>query len=524
MKTNAANNFFSFFTGTKPTAAPVCNDPFKRSICNTQQDLVEALKSKATGKPASISLSISTSLYERCSSSEWITEALYDAGLDWDSYTYRKQFGLCSITFDNIRTLDAIPCSSLIQFKKLLADARATGRISIRPTSALYARLQENDWALLCDIEGQCGITNRTFTGYGEPMRVLLFSDLEYVETIYNVATVNEIKQHFLNNVQAGSTSIAFYCSDRLFSKLTANINGKKASIMTQIAKNCGVMDAHWVYSIEKKLFYSPNLEYFPGAHIVYLYRNNMLGRLTAPEHRLYRKADEIASRCMRVSADDYELILNICKEISAIADYRLCTDQNCTGCILDNAYGVLLNGGGECDSFSDAFYLIAGLAGLDVGYQQGYVTDIFNSDAGDTGHIWNTVTLAGNTYFLDMTGVNAPAGGFNPYWMLFGNDMAKLTHIWNWETTFKQPTSTLNTQYSYYHREKLAFTSPAAAAECIRKHLNTGLDSISILLINQTGISNADCVQQLLDMLYLRGSYLQTIIGNRIYFTFRYE
>ena len=110
------------------------------------------------------------------------------------------------------------------------------------------------------------------------------------------------------------------------------------------------------------------------------------------------------------------------------------------------------------------------------------------------------------------MTGVNTPSsiGGINPCWMLFGNDTAKLTHVWNRETAFRQPASTLNTRYSYYHRENLVFTSPAAAAQCIMKRSNTGLGRISILLINQSGTSNTDCVRQLVDRLNLNGSYSQ--------------
>ncbi len=542
--TNTAEDTVSSFTSPKPTngssgvsttqkqntaenvLASLSGSANKTSVCSTRDELIAAIAEKSATKPTSIKVSISSALYTQCGSVDWVTELMYDAGIDWASYTYSQSFGSCTLTLNKIKYLDAVPCTSLYQFKTLLKGAESTGSISIRPSASLYTQLKEDDWALLYAAQGECGIIDGSFSSYKEPKRVLVFSDLIFADNFYSVSSVTEIKKHFLASTRTGADSIAFHCSDQLFSKLTAHVDTKNPSIMNTIASNCGVTDGNWAYSSSKNLYYSTGLDYFPGARIVSLYRNNRLNELTARERTLYNKASDIASRCRRASADDYELILNICREISAMADYRLCTDPNCDGCELDNAYGVMLNGGGECDSFTDTFYLISSLAGLDAGYQHGDVTEIYNSDAGSSGHIWNTVTLNGKSYFVEMTGANTTAGGdrITPYWMLLGNDVAQLTHIWDKSTAFHQLASTLDDSYSYYHRENCAFTTPAQAAACIKKYRNSGLDSIDVMIINQSSLSNEKCLQQLLDGLRIGGSYSHTFIANRIYVTYYYK
>ena len=50
------------------------------------------------------------------------------------------------------------------------------------------------------------------------------------------------------------------------------------------------------------------------------------------------------------------------------------------------DAYGALIGGRAHCMGYSDAFYLLGTLAGLDVNYISGY--------AYGGGHAWNTVRL----------------------------------------------------------------------------------------------------------------------------------
>lgn len=60
------------------------------------------------------------------------------------------------------------------------------------------------------------------------------------------------------------------------------------------------------------------------------------------------------------------------------------------------DAYGALIGGRAHCMGYSDAFYLLGTLAGLDVNYISGY--------AYGGGHAWNTVRLDGRSYFVDVT------------------------------------------------------------------------------------------------------------------------
>ena len=63
-----------------------------------------------------------------------------------------------------------------------------------------------------------------------------------------------------------------------------------------------------------------------------------------------------------------------------------------------DTAFGVLLYGEAECDGYSDTFYLLGTLAGLNVGLLCGC------TESSGIGHIWNLVEINREWYHVDVT------------------------------------------------------------------------------------------------------------------------
>ena len=66
-----------------------------------------------------------------------------------------------------------------------------------------------------------------------------------------------------------------------------------------------------------------------------------------------------------------------------------------------EDALGVsaafaLTHGWANCQGYSDAFYLLAGMAGFEVGFQNGYNAGVL--------HAWNTVELGGQWYVVDVS------------------------------------------------------------------------------------------------------------------------
>jgi len=494
------------------------------SSISTRDDLVAAIKEKSADKPTSIYISLSPFLYNMAEDRDWLTEVIYDAGIRHSTWTRRSSAGSYSITFNEITYMDAISCTSVTHFENLLKGAKETGTLSIRPSPELYAQLKENDYALVYAIEGKAGIIDGTFTSYKEPYRVFEFKDLVFADNFHKVTSVDQVKQCLYESSKRGDTSIALYCSeDTLYNRLTGrNAFTSDTSVVSVIAQNCGISHPNFLFNESKNLIYSTNLGYQPGVRIAFLAKNGQLSKLTPAERALYDRAMLMANRCKATSSDDYELVMSICTEISTSASYQYCEDEDCGGCERDNAYGVLMQGSGECDSYTDAFYLVASLAGLNVGYQLGHVNEEYYGKLSDNNHVWNTVTLNGNTYFLDMTWADddSDTHPLEKNWILAGSDLMQHSHIWNKDLLLK-PISVTSRKYFPFYRENCTFGSPMDAASYIRSQAKKGAASVDVMLIMKNNTSEEELAQQILDGLHLGGSYLHRSIGNHFFFTY---
>lgn len=106
----------------------------------------------------------------------------------------------------------------------------------------------------------------------------------------------------------------------------------------------------------------------------------------------------------------------------------------------------ALLYGQANCQGFSDAFYLLAGLAGLEVGRQHG--------QANGEGHTWNTIQLGGQWYVVDVTFDNGGEGaGDRPasyLWFNVGLDMLA-SHSWKADQEGVPIAASTNASYFYY-------------------------------------------------------------------------
>lgn len=540
-KTPAGNFLSGHTTDTKPTptAKPTAtkkptstqknaSSSYSASnTCSTRDQMVSTLKEKTENKPSSVTLELSNFLYLRADDADWVTEVIYDAGIVGASWSRRSSAWGYSITFTELEYSDAVPCTTLAQFESLLKGAKGKKSISIRPSSALYEQLMEDDCALVYATEGKLGITDSSFSYYKEPYRVLEFTDLVFEPNFHQITSLDQAKQLLYESSTRGDTSIAFYCDDAaLYRELTENNSTYNTTAISAIHENCGISNGNFFFSKDKKLIYSTELEYYPGARIVMLAKTGQLNQLTSRERALYDRALSMANRCRIISNDDYELIMNICADLAGSSEYLYCESDSCLdSCDRDNAYGVLMEGGGECDSYTDAFYLVASLAGLDVGYQKGYANEEFDDLPSDTAHVWNTVTLGNYTYFLDLTWADADSSEcqLNPYWILTGRDMAAHTHIWNEKTALKPISAHTSKVYFPYYHDNAAFGTLSDAREYIRSNKNNGRSYVQLMLLNQGDTSNEALLQQLFSGLMLGGSYSYRFIDKYIFLTYFY-
>lgn len=144
-------------------------------------------------------------------------------------------------------------------------------------------------------------------------------------------------------------------------------------------------------------VMYIEKIKYRPGYAAA---RKAAMGRLqdmTTTERRLYDLGAQVVSQARQEGCAgllEYEVYLH--DYIAANVRYELAEE----GSFHDTAEGALLYGVAECDGYSDAFYLLCSLAGLEVGFQHGDTID----SADDSTHLWNTIRINGRWFFVDMT------------------------------------------------------------------------------------------------------------------------
>lgn len=108
-------------------------------------------------------------------------------------------------------------------------------------------------------------------------------------------------------------------------------------------------------------------------------------------------KAEQIIEQIIKPDMSDYE-------KIKAIHDYLVVNteydyDNYLSDTLSDEsflAYGVLINGIGVCSGYSEAFYILSNMVGIDCLMVEG--------EANDGNHGWNMVRIDGQIKYIDVT------------------------------------------------------------------------------------------------------------------------
>ena len=135
---------------------------------------------------------------------------------------------------------------------------------------------------------------------------------------------------------------------------------------------------------------------YYPGLNIADAYENGDTSTLTKDELKVYNKVLPIVKNARSIkNILDRELF--IFNTITKSAKYlKIDWSKGLVAMRKISALGIFLDGTGNCQAFSDAFYMLGTMAGLDVG--------VMMSKAFGGGHAWNTIVIDGSAYFVDAT------------------------------------------------------------------------------------------------------------------------
>ena len=144
------------------------------------------------------------------------------------------------------------------------------------------------------------------------------------------------------------------------------------------------------------------HLRYRQGVRIADAYQHSDLSRLSPDECQTLDKALSIVAAAREGAPDSRALARRLFDAVRACAVYENPPVGSPACALVISATSVLVAGRANCQGFADAYYLLATVAGLTVGYQAGYKHRI--------PHLWNLLLLDGRWQTVDVT-----SGAFLP-------------------------------------------------------------------------------------------------------------
>lgn len=155
---------------------------------------------------------------------------------------------------------------------------------------------------------------------------------------------------------------------------------------------------------------------YYPGQRIVWAWQSGDFSNLTQEELQTYEMAMDLVQQAKNETEDIYglEKWLHdwICDHVLYDNPHEYVNPEDYVGLQELTCVGALLNGSANCQGYTDAFYLLGTLAGLEV-------HKVFGAH-GEEGHCWNAVRLDDRLYTVDVTFDDG-------YWA----DAGEKTYIW---------------------------------------------------------------------------------------------
>ncbi len=327
------------------------------------------------------------------------------------------------------RTLDDVP------------DAiRRMGAVGIRdfelifPYTEVFDALCANDFAMFREIEAQAGML-RGEMSYSSGHDRIIFKNAEIVPDVVALTTVNDAIAETDRQIASGKTDIHLFCTPDLYRYLLGDMTALSPSPhaldrIYDLITHAGIFKYDISVSESTHVINIRINRFFPGTAIVRAERRGDHSGLTARESETRDAALQIAAAARQSDPLQTAKYIHdwLCGHVVYAEDEY--TDED------DNAIGAILNGRANCDGYTDAFYLIGTLAGLNVRYQHGDSLDKNYWELGaSVSHIWNLLEIGGVWHMVDVTW-DDEQNGWTYVWFNAGRDIADRMHVWNEDMT----------------------------------------------------------------------------------------
>lgn len=233
---------------------------------------------------------------------------------------------------------------------------------------------------------------------------------------------------------QAGATEFTLVCSEEVYNKLVKVIyKGDKFEIKAfhSLLDQSGFYDYIAVPAGMKRSITISDASLYPGYEILRSVEAGTESELPSELRETLTEARAMAEACK--TTDPLETAKNIQSALCEKTRYAYMTNRS----HVDTAMGILLKGVADCDGYADAFYLVGGLAGLEVRYQHG-ISSQYDSEESTivTGsHMWNLLKIDGSWRVVDVCWADKEEG-VDYSWFNIGKDRASRSRTWQEDLT----------------------------------------------------------------------------------------
>ncbi len=335
-----------------------------------------------------------------------------------DSYKagYNKNSGM--FHFSEVTYVD-IPREICQSIEDVAGVIRRMGTNGIRdfelifPQRSVFEDLYADNFALLYEAEARGGMADADLS-YDRNNGKLVFHNAEIVPDAATLYVPADAIAYSEKLVSAGETDIHLFCTPELYDYLLGNMDinagGENLIPIYDLVTHAGIFDYEISMMGSTHVISIHINSLFPGKAILMAVRNGNTAFLPEREARTLKAASDAAAAA--IDPDPLLTAKNVHDWICANTIYKV--DEASSDD--DTSIGAILNGEANCDGYSDAFYLIGSLAGLNIRYQHGDSLDKTSPDtSASVSHVWNLVEIAGRWYMADVTWDDEPGGISRP-------------------------------------------------------------------------------------------------------------
>lgn len=293
----------------------------------------------------------------------------------------------------------------------------------------LFSTVAANDFARLGELEQLGGLVLSDLSYNADGTR-LSYRNAKLVPDAVQLATLEEAAAYLGAQAQTEAEEIYLFCEPEVYDALTEGLFGDGSGLEARIQDllpQAGIFDS--IIGGVGHIVYVRVSQYFPGTRIMHAVQRGDLSALTDRELETLARAEELAAEAM--ADTDRETSLRIHDALCSLIVYTEDPDTDED----DTAIGAILNGEANCDGYTDAFYLIGTLAGLEVRYQHGDTYDVQRerSVTNAATHLWDLLLLDGTWRMVDVTYDDGDGeDAVSHVWFDIGTDRAARTHMWH--------------------------------------------------------------------------------------------